>query len=260
MSAQLGLEIGVLGQAFLVPYKQRDGSYICQLVPGWRGMQDLANRSGRASTWTAAVFEGDQFTYELGSSPSIHHVPCGEDREEKLTHVYAVGRIKGSEYPIIEVWSRLKVERHRNKYNRQGNRHYSYDHFEQYGRKVALLQVLKYMPASIEMATALNLDNAADHGTQVIDIKDAVDGNFLPPPGAEPVAEQTTESSESLESAALEALKSADTIEELNARWTDVQSAYNSTGKASTALEAAFNARREEIKAASAAAYAKAKG
>ena len=51
---------------------------------------------------------------------------------------------------VIEVWTRAKVEWHLKQYNKVGKRHYALqneNNFEMYGRKVALLQVLKYVPS-----------------------------------------------------------------------------------------------------------------
>lgn len=158
-AGQLGLEIGVNGQGFLVPY----GS-TCTFVPGWKGLQDLVNRSGRATSWTGAVFEGDEFDYQLGDSPFVHHRPGDEDDPAKLTHVYAVGRVNGSNWPIVEVWSIAKVWKHRDQYNKVGQRHYSFRDKEMYARKVPLLQVLKYLPSSVELSNALAVANAAEVG------------------------------------------------------------------------------------------------
>lgn len=175
ISSQLGLEIGVLGHAYLVPYKAE-----CTLIPGWRGLVDLVSRAGKATVWTGAVYEGDDFSYRLGDSPFLDHVPAGgDDTFEKLTHVYAIGRVKGSDWPVIEVWTKAKVMRHRDKHNKVGGIHYSYKYFEAYGRKVALLQVLKYVPLSVEVARAYELEVSAEKGTQRLTLEAAtIDGNF----------------------------------------------------------------------------------
>ncbi len=162
-ASTLGLEPGVNGQGYLIPYKNT-----CTFVPGWKGLVDIANRSGRASVWTGAVFEGDEFDYALGDRPFVHHKPGEEDHPDKLTHVYAIGRVKGAEFPVIEVWSMAKIWKHRNKYNKVGNRHYSYRDEEMYARKIPLLQVLKYMPASIELSNAVAAANAAESGREVV--------------------------------------------------------------------------------------------
>lgn len=153
----MGLEIGVDGQGFLVAYKTT-----CTFIPGWKGMADLVNRSGRATVWTGAVFEGDFFEYELGANPRCVHRPGAEDDPKKLLYTYAIGRVNGAEIPVIEVWTREKIIRHRNKYNKVGDAHYSYRDFEMYARKIPLLQVIKYMPKSIEVMNALSIAEAAE--------------------------------------------------------------------------------------------------
>lgn len=179
IASQLGLEPGVMGHAYLIPYKGT-----CQLVPGWQGYVDLVSRAGRASVWTDAVRKGDKFFYRKGSSPVIEHEPNedGDDSSE-FTHVYAVGRIRQAEWPIIEVWSRAKVLKHLKTYNKVGQRHYALqgeNNLEMYGRKCALLQVIKYMPKSVELQTASGLDYSADAGQQRIEIDEAISGTFVP--------------------------------------------------------------------------------
>ncbi len=66
--------------------------------------------------------------------------------------------------PIIELWRVSKIKKHRDKYNKQGQKHYSFRDWEMYARKVPLLQVLKYMPCSIEVANAIALCDATDRG------------------------------------------------------------------------------------------------
>lgn len=190
-ASQLGLEPDTLGRSYLIPYNQkRKGpqgwttTVECQFVPGWKGLMDLMNRSGLGSAWTGAVFSGDFFEYQLGDQPFVKHIPAGEDGVEKMTHVYAVGRAKGSEWPVIEVWPVAKVRRHRDRYNKVGDKHYSHDNWEMYARKVVLLQVLKYLPCSAELATAITLNDDAEIGRQKIDLKDAIEGTYEPVAGA----------------------------------------------------------------------------
>ncbi len=169
VASQMGLEPGVLGQAYLVPYKASkkvNGEWIeeweCQLIPGWQGLTDLVARAGRASVWTGAVFKGDEFEWGMGDRPYVlHRRGDGDEDEKSLTYVYAVGRIKNAEWPIVEVWSIAKVKSHLARYNKVGDRHYALKgNLEMYGRKVALLQVLKYMPKSTDVASAMELDSS----------------------------------------------------------------------------------------------------
>lgn len=187
-ASQLGLEIDTLGRAYLVPYKGE-----CQFIPGWKGLVELLNRSGQGTAWTGAVFEGDEFEYTLGDSPFIRHKPLGEYGDDKLTHVYAVGRPKSSDWPIIEVWKMDRVVKHRDRYNKVGNSHYSFKNMEMYARKVVLLQVLKYMPMSPELVTVMELDQASQTSGQHLDVKEAIDGTWSPVAEQEPATDSQGE-------------------------------------------------------------------
>lgn len=175
IASQLGLEIGIAGQGFLVPYKGR-----CTFIPGWQGLVDLVSRSGRAAVWTGAVYEGDEFDWAMGDRPYVKHKPKGEDDIRKLLHTYAVGRAKGSDWPIIEVWAQDRLVSHRDKYNKVGDDHYSFRNWEMYARKIPLLQVIKYLPKSIELANAIALEGAYAEGKTAI-----LDGDFVRVDGSE---------------------------------------------------------------------------
>jgi len=192
IAAQLGLEIGVGGQGYLVPYKGK-----ATFVPGWQGLVDLVSRAGRATVWTGAVYRGDHFEWALGDNPFVKHQPAGDgDSWKDITHVYAIGRVNGSQYPVIEVWTMDRIVRHLSKYNKVGGKHYALandgQNMEMYGRKVALLQVLKYMPKSVEVQRAMDVANATDSGKdftfdgEVVVLADQDDGSqVLDAAGAE---------------------------------------------------------------------------
>lgn len=165
LAAQLNLEFGVFGQCYMVPYKG-----VATFITGWQGWTDLVSRSGRAAAWTGAVREGDEFDASLGSKPFIHHKPDFDgDEDRPLKYTYAVGKQTGAEHPVIEIFGKLRLDKHLKRYNRVGDRHYALKdghNFEMYGRKIPLLQVVKYLPKSVEMQAAANLDYAADAGHQ----------------------------------------------------------------------------------------------
>lgn len=197
IAAQLGLEIGVGGQGYLVPYKGK-----ATFVPGWQGLVDLVSRAGRATVWTGAVYRGDKFDWALGDNPFVKHQPEGDaDNWKDITHVYAIGRVNGSQYPVIEVWTMDRVVRHLNKYNKVGAMHYAVkdngQNMEMYGRKVALLQVLKYMPKSVEVQRAMDVANASESGKpftfdgEVVVVSDA-DDERMGDAGSSSTAEAST--------------------------------------------------------------------
>lgn len=205
-AAQLGLEPGLNGRAYIIPY-----GTTATFVPGWKGLVELCNRSGRASVWTGAVFEGDSFKWGNGSKPYVEHLPGDEFDATKLTHAYAVGWVKGADWPVIEVWTRAKIEKHRDRYNRVGRKHYSYEHVEMYARKVVLLQVLKYLPSTPELEAAIILNDQAEIGAQRITLEDAIKGEYAPVP--EPAPAQPSPSAESPPSPAAAATGGGLTVE-----------------------------------------------
>lgn len=164
------------GKGYLVAYKG-NVSY----VPGWKGLIDLVNRTGRASAWTGVVHKGDHFEYALGDSPFLTHKPGDNEEHADITHYYAIGRVKGAEYPHIVVWSVPKVIKHLNTYNKVGGKHYAVkndDNMEAYGRKVVLLQVIKYLPTSVELENAIAAENANASGRSA-KVENTIDGNFV---------------------------------------------------------------------------------
>jgi recombination protein RecT len=201
-ASQLGLEPDMQGRAFLVPYGKE-----CQFVPGWKGLLDLLHRSGQGTAWTGVVYAGDEVDYVQGDTPRLSVKSGGEYRAEKITHAYAIGAPKGSEYKIIELWPAERIVEHRNRYNKMGDRHYSFKHWEMYARKVVLLQVLKYMPASAELSKAIALNDAAEIGAQHLTIKDAIEGTWAPVADDNVAAEEATQDTQNKARATLEAVR-----------------------------------------------------
>jgi recombination protein RecT len=164
------------GKGYLVAYKG-----IVSYIPGWKGLIDLVQRTGRASAWTGVVHKGDHFDYALGDSPFLEHKPGDNEEHADITHYYAIGRVKGSEWPHVVVWSVNKVIKHLNKYNKVGGKHYAVqndDNMEAYGRKVVLLRVIKYLPTSVELENAIAAENASASGKGV-KVENTIDGNFV---------------------------------------------------------------------------------
>lgn len=162
-AGQLGLEPNVNGAGYLIPYKKT-----CTFVPGWKGLVDLVSRSGRGTVYTGVIFKDQQYTFTDGARRDlvIHNETELVDPSD-ITHAYAIGWVKDSSMPIIELWTVGKIIKHRDKYNKVGKSHYSYRDFEMYARKIPLLQVLKYMPCSVEVANAIAVSHAAEDGRGV---------------------------------------------------------------------------------------------
>lgn len=159
-AAQLGHEPGVNGAGFLVPYGKT-----CTYVPGWKGLVDLVSRSGRGTVYSGVIFKDQKYTFSDGSRRElIIHNETDLDDPADITHAFAIGWVQGAEMPIIELWRVSKIEKHRDKYNKVDKSHYSFRDWEMYCRKVPLLQVLKYMPSSVEISNAIAISNASENG------------------------------------------------------------------------------------------------
>lgn len=162
-AGQLGLEPNVNGAGYLIPYGRT-----CTFVPGWKGLVDLVSRSGRGTVFTGVIFKDQQYTFTDGARRDlVIHNETELDDPTDITHAYAIGWVKDSSMPIIELWTVGKITKHRDKYNKVGKKHYSFRDWEMYARKVPLLQVLKYMPCSIEVANAIAVSNASEAGRGV---------------------------------------------------------------------------------------------
>ena len=109
-AAQLGVEPNTpLGQAYLIPYRNH-GRLECQFQLGYKGLIDLAYRSGEVKMIQAhTVYENDDFTYELGLEPKLHHIPAKSDRGAPI-FFYAVFHTKDGGYgcttsaPGVRAW------------------------------------------------------------------------------------------------------------------------------------------------------------
>ena len=156
-ASSLGLEIDVRGQAYLVPY----GTTVT-LIPGYKGLMDLAYRSGRvANIYAETVCENDEFVYELGLAPKLTHKPNLDERG-KLRAVYAVARLKDAD-PVFVVLGKKDVEKVRKASKTSGSGPWqSWE--EEMWKKTAIRRLCKYLPLSPEMQRAVAIDEAADAG------------------------------------------------------------------------------------------------
>lgn len=162
-AGQLGLEPnGVLGHAYLVPYKNgRTKEYEAQFLPGYRGLVDLVLRAGLVRTVEARVVrEGDDFMYEYGLNPQLRHTPRGS--EGPVTHVYAVARFKDGESKF-DVMTVSEVEKVRQASRAKDNGPWV-QWYEEMAKKTAVKRLCKLLPMSPEVAAAVQRDNDWEAG------------------------------------------------------------------------------------------------
>ncbi len=160
-AAQLGLRPGYNGEGWLIPrWNKNLGSLEAQFQPGYRGLAQLAYRSGEVVDITAEpVYEADHFRYTLGSSPHIEHVPDmeAEHRDADIRAFYAVIRLKSGGH-IMKVLRRADADEVRDRFgphNRQGQTvgPWATD-YAAMGCKTAVLRALKFAPLESERLNA----------------------------------------------------------------------------------------------------------
>jgi recombination protein RecT len=166
-SAQLGLEpVGPLGQAYLVPYWNGQARVNeAQLQIGYRGLIELARRSGAISSLEAhVVYERDAFELVYGLASDIVHKPYLDGDPGQLRAVYAVARFKDGSVQF-EVMTRAQVEtiKARSQGGKNDKSPWATD-YDEMARKTVVKRLCKYLPLSVEMADAIQIDNAAEEG------------------------------------------------------------------------------------------------
>lgn len=152
-AAQLGVEPNTpLGQAYLIPYGN-----VCQFQLGYRGLIDLAYRSGEVSSIQAhEVHENDTFEYEYGLEPKLKHVPAPKDRGP-VTYYYAVLKLKNGGIGF-EVMSREDIEKFAMKKSKSYRNGPWQTDFDEMAKKTVLKKVLKYAPLKTEFIKAVSTD------------------------------------------------------------------------------------------------------
>ena len=163
-AAQLGLEVGVMGQAYLVPYKSQ-----AQLIVGYRGLLALARRSGDLASFEArVVHQGDKFSFSYGTDAGLHHQPALEGEPGPVLCAYAVARLKSGEW-ATEVMTASQIDAIRKRSRASGSGPWVTD-YEEMARKTVARRLLKWLPMSIELQTALEVEDQAEVGAAPLEL------------------------------------------------------------------------------------------
>lgn len=164
-ASQLGLEPGnALGHAYLLPFRNNKKNCMdVQLIIGYRGMIDLARRSGQIESFTArAVHDDDEFSYSYGLEDKLVHVPCQDGDCGALSHVYAIAKLKGGgvQWDVMTL-TQVNAIRATSKAKDSGPWK---THFEEMAKKTVVRRLFKFLPVSVEMQSAIGLDEQAEAG------------------------------------------------------------------------------------------------
>ncbi|WP_077616911.1 recombination protein RecT [Caenibacillus caldisaponilyticus] len=153
-AAQLGLEPGLIGHCYLVPFKNgKTGQTDVQFIIGYKGMIDLARRSGQIQNiYAHAVYEKDEFEYELGLEPKLKHKPSMEADRGEMIGVYAVAHFKDGGYQF-EFMPKEEIEKRRRRSKAANNGPWVTD-YEEMAKKTVIRHMWKYLPISVEIQQA----------------------------------------------------------------------------------------------------------
>jgi recombination protein RecT len=160
--SQLGLEPdGILGHAYLVPFNNRKtGRREVQFIAGYKGLVELARRSGQVSTvYAHAVYANDQFSYSLGLDPTLVHIPTAEE-QGAIVAVYAVCHLRdgGKQFEVL-LKRDVDAIRAQSKASQVGPWQ---THYAEMAKKTAIRRLAKLLPTSPELARAAALDELAE--------------------------------------------------------------------------------------------------
>jgi len=159
-AAQLGLEPNTpLGQAYLIPYKNK-GIMECQFQLGYKGMIDLAYRSGQIQMIQAHIVrEYDYFEYQYGLNPQLIHRPGEEADRGEITFIYGIFRLVNGGYGF-EVSNKADMDAFAEKYSKSFGSKYSpwTENYEDMAKKTVIKRALKYAPVSVDFQKALSTD------------------------------------------------------------------------------------------------------
>jgi recombination protein RecT len=198
----LGLEPNSeLGECYLIPYwNSRINGYECQLQVGYKGHVKLARNSGEIAMIDAQpVYSEDEFEFVKGDTPTLRHKWPKSGMRGELLGYWAGFRTKDGAFNF-EYWSLEQIYDHRDRYSQSafvkkkgefvrdeaGNRVLQgawKDNPDWMCRKTVLIQVLKLAPKSVQLSTAIALDEKAEAGLpqEFIDVP----FSLQPPPAAQ---------------------------------------------------------------------------
>lgn len=173
--AALGLEPNtVLGHAYLVPFdksvKGDDGRWVkvpqVQLIIGYKGLIDLARRSGHITSISANIHysDDDLWDYEEGTDARLRHRPGPQDGEK--LHAYAIAKFTdGGHAYVVLPWAHIMKIRDGSqgwqsavKFGKADGSPWS-THEDAMAKKTAIRALAKYLPLSVEFSDAVQVDH-----------------------------------------------------------------------------------------------------
>ena len=155
---------GTMGRGFLVPRKNKNtGKTEACFDPGWRGLADIARRSGQIVSIDAMiVYKADKFRYTAGTDPVIEHEPnLDADDLGRIIAAYAVATFK-DKTKQVEVLRRSDIDRIMAVSAAKTGPWDSW--FDEMARKSAVRRLCKYLPYDPELERAAAMSDDVETG------------------------------------------------------------------------------------------------
>lgn len=170
--ASLGLEPNtILGHAYLVPFDNRKkGITEVQLIVGYKGLIDLARRSGHITSISANIHysDDDLWDWEEGTESRLRHRP-GQRQGSKL-HAYAIAKFKdGGHAYVVLPWAHVLKIRDGSQGWQTAVRFGKTDsapwktHEDAMAMKTAIRALAKFLPLSVDFVDAMRYDADENH-------------------------------------------------------------------------------------------------
>jgi recombination protein RecT len=194
--AQLGLRVGVLGQAWPLPfYDNKTRSYQAQLIIGYQGYSELAHRSQKVQSFIPrTVHANDEFDVDYGVTGTLTHRPALRGPRGEVVGFHSIARYANGGYDFLFMTVE-EMREHRDRFattrGKDGRIFGPWvDHFEAMGNKTTQRLLAKHIPKSPELWVAQFVDGglrldinpkvAPEDATEPIR-EDVLDGQVLLP-------------------------------------------------------------------------------
>lgn len=173
-SVSMGLEIGIGGQGWLVPFSNRKTNAVeAVFIPGYRGLLLNMIRSGMVTDAEAhVVYEHEwdgtngSFHFSYGANPRLEHIPCMTGERGAPVAWYVLLTLANG----TKKWHAMRqedVEKHRQRSMAKDSGPWVTD-YDAMAFKTCLKEMNRWMPNSPPaLERALDIDNALDSGGEV---------------------------------------------------------------------------------------------
>jgi recombination protein RecT len=175
-AAALGLEPGVNGEAYLVPYKNKHTRGVeCQLIIGYQGMAKLFFQHPLASDLDAqAVYEKDEFDFAYGTGAFLTHRPSAAADRGDVIYYYAIARLSTGASKFVVLTPEEVKELRRGKVGPSGD---IPDPQRWMEKKTCVRQLVKLLPRSASLSAALAADEQLGSGLRRAQVAESLNSN-----------------------------------------------------------------------------------